>query len=188
MKLKRPAKQPARAQTQHTMDGHALAVDLNIRISTRLHAHGIKRYCGCLPLVSLHTDHVDVRIRPWAIPQQPAGELLSRMVVGSVCIASYSYISLTQERCDRIYADVFSKLDAFVSATEAVTDCFVSATPTEYAFVRRLLSVFVGTGIVSVVADDLGNPEASDAQYRSRTSAFIAVTRDRIAKALGISG
>lgn len=167
--------------------GYELALALNIKITEFVHRTGLVKCSGSLPLVCLGLHTLTVSLRPWAIPQHPAGEILHRMVVGSIALASVPYTKLTQAKCDEIYRTLRRHIDNINETTIAVTDTLVDATPTEYAFLRRVLSVLTlhGVTLVPHSCSDT-EPVVDDSGFRSRCSALVSTRTDSNAKALGI--
>lgn len=167
--------------------GYELALALNIKITEFVHRTGLAKCSGSLPLVCLGLHTLTVSLRPWAIPQHPAGEILHRMVVGSIAVASVPYTKLTQAKCDEIYRTLRKHIDAINATTSAVTDTLVDATPIEYAFLRRVLSVLTlhGVTLVPHSCSDT-EPVTDDSGFRSRCGSLVSVRTDANAKALGI--
>lgn len=173
--------------------GYERAVALNIKITEHVNAVTLSGCSGSLPLVCLGLHGIVVSLRPWAIPQQPAGELLHRMVVGSIAIANVPYARLTQKRCDDIFLLVCKQIVSINETTEAVTEMLVGASATEYAFVRRILAVLTTRGVTMVpysCADtdtEATTEHEDDTGYTStRCAGIVSASRDRNAHALGI--
>ena len=172
--------------------GYGIAVALSQRIAAHVRNHEVLiSSCGSLHLTSLGLHEVTVRIRPWAIPQHPADELLQRLVVGSIHVANVPYRSLTQERADEIYDKVCSIFDKIKHVTDTVTALCAEATSTEYAFLRRVLAPIVMTGLSQVshsaLAEDFADCEpVTDFAFATKSGAIVEVCcgRDRLAKTL----
>ena len=174
--------------------GYGIAVALSQRIAAHVRNHEVLiSSCGSLPLVNLGLQEVTVRIRPWAIPQHPADELLQRLAVGSIHVANVPYRSLAQERADEIYDRICDIFNRIRSVTDTVTSMCAEATTAEYAFLRRILSPLVLTGLSqvshSVSAEELADADpVTDFVFSTRTSSIVEVScgRDSIANGLGV--